>query len=425
MKENELSKNESSNEGPILTWNELELLAAEYGDGFWLLDLELFRRNLDVFLREFAQAGWPETIAAWSYKTSWLPPIVCAAINAGALSEVVSRHEYDLALALGADPASIIYNGPLKTLEDLDFACGCGSLVNLDGLDEVADLKLLARSRRNRLFRVGLRANVDIGQTVRGRFGLDAESGDLQHAYRELVIEPNIVVSGLHLHISGARRADTYSRRIERLVQLVDELWGKGCRPDYLDIGGGFSGSMPHSLSKQTGLPPTPQAYAAAIVPTLLKRWPKGGPRLIAEPGMALAADVMQFAARVGATKTISGVYHAIVAASVYTVKPTLHKMDMPFIVVRPNGALPAQGATVVSGYTCMEEDVLSRDCSLRLERGDWLLFQNCGAYTFVLNPRFIRGTPAVLVRGPADEWMLSRPADTVQDWLEPFKEIA
>jgi len=412
------------NEAP--TWTQLESLAAAHGEGFWLLDVERVGRNIDGFVRAFVQLGWPDTVAAWSFKTSWLPPVVRAAMNAGALPEVVSRHEYDLALALGADPASIVVNGPLKTRHDLDRACGHGARVHLDSLEEVADLQHLARDHRDRSFRVGLRANVDIGQPIRGRFGLDAESGDLQRAFRELVAEPNVIVNALHLHVSGAREAGEYTRRIERLVRLVDELWPDGGGPEYLDIGGGFSGSMPESLSRQLASPPSsPEVYAGAIVPTLRRRWPQGGPQLVVEPGMALAADTMRFAARVAATKTIAGVRYAMVAASVYTVKPTLHNMDMPFTVVRAGDAPPADGPTVVTGWTCMEEDVLSRGCRFRLERGDWLAFDNCGAYTFVLTPMFIRGIPAVLVWGHEGQWVVSRPADTVQAWLEPFGEPA
>jgi diaminopimelate decarboxylase len=401
------------------TWEQLEALAAEHGDGFWLLDPDRVRTNLVGFVQAFVQAGWRDTSAAWSFKTLWLPAAVRAAWGAGALSEVVSRHEYDLALALGADPRSIIFNGPLKTREDLDEACGRGSRVHLDSPDEVADLLALAHDHRGRRFRVGLRANVDVGQPVRGRFGIDADSGDLQRAFRELTAEPNVTVSALHLHSSAVRQPATYTRRIERLVGLARELWPDGSGPEYLDIGGGFCGSMPESLAKQMAFPPpSPDAYAAAIVPAMIRRWPRGGPQLIVEPGMALAADAMRFAARVGATKTIAGVRHAIVTASVYALKPTLHRMDMPFHVVRADGTSPSDGPTVVSGWTCMEDDVVSRGCPLRLERGDWLVFDNCGAYTFVLNPRFIRGTPAVLVREPDGRWAASRPADTVRAWL-------
>ena len=60
----------------------------------------------------------------------------------------------------------------VKTREDLDFACSGGARVNLDGPDEVADLrKWPARCRRDRSFRVGLRANIEIGEAARGRFG--------------------------------------------------------------------------------------------------------------------------------------------------------------------------------------------------------------------------------------------------------------
>jgi diaminopimelate decarboxylase len=99
--------------------------------------------------------------------------------------------------------------------------------------------------------------------------------------------------------------------------------------------------------------------------------------------------------------------------------------MDMPLQVVRQDASPLVEGATVVSGWTCMEDDVLSRNCGFRLERGDWLLFDNCGAYTFVLSPRFIRGTPAILMRGAAGDWTALRPADSVQDWLDPFMELA
>lgn len=405
-------------------WHELQILSDLHGDGFWLLDLARFRTNLSAFRTAFTAAGWPRTLVAWSFKTSWLPPVIRAATEAGALAEVVSRHEYELALALEIDPGSIVYNGPLKTIGDLDRACGQGARVHLDGPDEVADLIALARSQPGRVFRVGLRANIDIGQAERGRFGLDAESGCLQRAFAALTTEPNVSVNALHIHLSAARDPEFFSRRTQRLVELATQLWPADDGPDYLDIGGGFAGRLPESLAKQIGSPsPSPAEYAAAIVPILRKRWPAGGPQLFLEPGMALAADTMRFAARVGATKTISGVRHAIAAASVHTLKPTLHRFDMPFSVIRPDGQQrTGETPTVISGWTCMEADVLSRGNHIPIERGDWLLFENCGAYTFVLSPRFIRGTPAILSRGGDGEWRSVRPADDVSSWLESFE---
>ncbi len=406
------------------SYAELEQLADAHGEGFWLLDLEAVRHNIGRFRGAFVDAGWPATDVAWSYKTLWLPPVVEEATRTGALSEVVSQHEYELALAMGIDPTSIIVNGPLKDRQYLEWACTLGSQVQLDGPDEAADLVALARRSPGRTFRVGLRANIDIGQADRGRFGFDAEAGDLQRAAWLLAAEPGIQVEGLHVHVSAAREPAAYTRRVEKLIRLADELWPDGSRPAYLNVGGGFSGEVPDALAAQMAAPPaSPEEYAAAIVTPLRERWPSGGPRLITEPGVALAADVMRFAARVGAVKVVAGRRHAIVAATVHTVKPTMHQMDMPFTVVRPEGVDPPARNTVVSGWSCMERDILSTSKEAPLERGDWVLFDNAGAYTFVMNPRFIRGTPAVLARDTArGEWWAARSADTVEDWLRPFR---
>ena len=49
-------------------------------------------------------------------------------------------------------------------------------------------------------------------------------------------------------------------------------------------------------------------------------------------------------------------------------------------------------------GYTCMEKDYLAYDVLDALpEVGDYVLFENVGAYTIVFNPPFIRERPAII----------------------------
>ena len=405
------------------SWHELEALAKHHGDGFWLLDLDRFRANAADFRDAFVTAGWPDTQLAWSFKTLWAPPVVRASIEMGGLAEVVSAVEYDLALALGIDPELIVVNGPLKTVADLSRATALGSRIHLDGPDEVADLLALADRHPGRRFRVGLRVNLDLGLPQRSRFGLDSGSNDLRAAFAELSAHPRVEVDGLQVHLGGARAPELYTHRAERLVDLADDLWAVGSGPAHLDLGGGFTGTIPEALWRQLGYAPwTPAAYAKAIVPVLRRRWPAGGPALLLEPGMALAADAMRFAARVGATKIIAGVHHAIVGASVYAVKPTLHRFDLPLHAIRRDGRPVPAGHTMVSGWTCMEGDILARDCGLELARGDWVVLDNCGAYTFVLSSRFVRGTPAIIQR-KGDDWHTVRRADTAADWLATFEE--
>ncbi|HEV8619517.1 MAG TPA: hypothetical protein VGQ79_00665, partial [Nitrospiraceae bacterium] len=55
------------------------------------------------------------------------------------------------------------------------------------------------------------------------------------------------------------------------------------------------------------------------------------------------------------------------------------------------------QGKLDIVGYTCMEHDVLFAGFEGTLAVGDYVVFDNVGAYTNVLRPPFIRECPAML----------------------------
>ncbi|MEW5834104.1 MAG: alanine racemase [Pseudomonadota bacterium] len=396
-----------------------------HGEGFWIVSLDRVRRNINSFKDAFREAGVPAVELGWSVKTQWWPEVLKVAFGEGASAEVVSAHEMHLALRLGADPTTLIFNGVGKSIHDIERALTFGARVHLDSEDEVDDLIRLATDHPDRAYRVGLRANVDLGVGQRGRFGLDAESGQLQAAFQRLNALPNVDVVSLHIHASGARAVKNFRARMEALVDLTDQLWQPGSAPAYLDIGGGFCGEVPDELARQmTGPFPSINEYASAIAEVYLRRWPEGGPTLVMEPGVALAADIAWFAAKVLAIKLVAGERHAVTSASVFTVKPMRHPYDMPFIHVPAERSTASGGdnsaSTVVSGYTCMEMDILHRNAPASLDRGDWLLFSNCGAYANVLTPRFIRSIPAVL-RIEGGTLKPSMRAEDVDDWLQPM----
>jgi diaminopimelate decarboxylase len=406
----------------LLGYRELNEASARHGDGFWIFSIDRIRHNIHAFRDAFKDAGLPNVELGWSVKTQWWPEVLKAVFADRIAAEVVSRHEMDLVLKLGADPKTLIFNGVGKSIRDIELGLALGARIHLDSEDEVEDLLSLAATNEDRQYCVGLRANVDLGTGHRGRFGLDSTSGQLQAAFSRLNTRPNVNVNSLHVHASGARSLQNFQTRMSALVDLADQLWQSGSAPAYLDIGGGFCGEVPEELACQMAGPwPSLPEYAAAIAEPYLRRWPRNGPLLVLEPGVALAADAAWFAARVLAIKQIAGQRHAITSASVFTVKPMRHPFDMPFIHVPPEPAPlhdnTSAKTTVVSGYTCMEADILHRNTHDPLERGDWLLFSNCGAYANVLTPRFIRAVPAVL-RLDNDALTLSARAENVDDWL-------
>ena len=82
--------------------------------------------------------------------------------DCGAYSEVVSRLEYDLAIKIGIDPRKIIFNGPLKSQEDIHYALNNDSKVNLDSIYEIDFVKEYCDRNPQKQIKIGLRVNFDI-----------------------------------------------------------------------------------------------------------------------------------------------------------------------------------------------------------------------------------------------------------------------
>jgi diaminopimelate decarboxylase len=181
---------------------------------------------------------------------------------------------------------------------------------------------------------------------------------------------------------------------------------------------------MPDALRAQFKAPPPTYAeYAEAIATPMDQRYGQGpdAPELIVEPGMGLFSDVLEFVCQVAATKTIGEVRHAIVTGSIYNVKPTLNAFDLPVEVVPAAraGALP--GPWVVSGYTCMEIDVMHSGIEAHLNVGDDIVFANTGAYTVVLKPPFIDTAPAILAVDANGTVSVARRAETLDDLMTTY----
>jgi diaminopimelate decarboxylase len=74
-----------------------------------------------------------------------------------------------------------------------------------------------------------------------------------------------------------------------------------------------------------------------------------------------------------------------------------------------------------VVGYTCMEHDCLYRGYEGALRPGDFVVFDNVGAYTVVMQPPFIRPAPAILAWDGADSFAVARRAERFDDLFGAF----
>lgn len=404
-----------------LTWEILHNLEKEYGDYFYILDLNKFEDNYQRFLESF-RSIYRNSNIGYSYKTNYIPKL-CKNVNIlGGYAEVVSQMEYDLAINIGVPPSRIIFNGPVKQSQDIEKAILAGSLVNLDSLQEVAIVAALARRFPEHKIGVGLRCNFDIGESNISRFGLDVEAGELDYAFKSFAELNNCSVEGLHCHFTTSHRSvESYTLRTNKILDLSDYYFPEK-PPKFIDIGGGFFGGMNEEMKQQYDCNiPNYQEYAEAIATHVRNRFSQdSGPELILEPGTGIVADVMNFVGKVVGLKTVRSRNIALIMGSVHNVKPTATTKKLPFKVYTNDENThqsKLSGSVDLVGYTCMEHDCLSNKFTGEIGIGDYVVFDNMGAYSVVFKPPFILPSPPIISYDSIlDEYAVIRRQETAKD---------
>ena len=119
-----------------LTYSQIKECIEGLGSSFYLFNVNRLRDNYHKINGSF-NSRYQKFIIGYSYKTNYLPHLCKEMLLLGAYAEVVSRLEYDLAIKIGVPPKKIIFNGPLKTAEDIETALSTESLLNIDSLYEI------------------------------------------------------------------------------------------------------------------------------------------------------------------------------------------------------------------------------------------------------------------------------------------------
>lgn len=406
----------------LLDYQKLNELEKEFGSSFYLLNVNKLRENFKKIENAFKRR-YENFIIGYSYKTNYLPYLCKELSKLGAYAEVVSRLEYDLAIKIGENPRRIIFNGPLKSRDDIHEALKNESIINLDSLYELEFVKEYALTNQDVLVKIGLRLNFDISDNGRSalqegyeisRFGICIENGSLDYIFNELKALKNVKIVGLHGHFSTRNRAvESYKRITQRLcviakANILDSL-------DYLDIGGGIYGELPQAFTINA---PTFDEYAEAVCKIMNTEFAglDHKPALILEPGISMVANAFTFVAKVIETKRIRSQNFVLIDGSVHNIKPTMHKNNLPMKIVKHNESRQ-RGTYNIVGYTCMEKDYLAHEVLGEMpSNDDYIIFENVGAYTIVFNPPFIKERPGILAIDGEDVFLVRK--------KETFKEF-
>jgi len=384
--------------------NILKEISKEFGTPCYIFDEAQFEENIASFqyaLNKF----FPDNYAiGYSFKTNYTPGVCQLSKELGCFAEVVSRMELELAERLGFQQGKIIFNGPLKTSSDIEYALKIGAIINLDNIEQVKTVCSFDDAKLKKS-RIGLRVNVDLSEKLLAkklalggilpRFGMRAE--ELNMAVR-LLKEKNISVVSLHGHSSSSDRAFENYNTIASELLLTRKKY-KLDSVKFLDVGGGFYGNVP----KEFGVlnPPSFNDYAKSIHEACVAdSWYRENlPEIVIEPGMAVVADAVSYITKVVSLRNINSDVILGVDGSYFDIRPTFHKKILPHRLLNTCKDLNKKMSKyIVVGSTCMERDILFEEAILsEVSIDDIIFIGNVGAYCDVLSPNFINYAPPVV----------------------------
>lgn len=358
----------------------------QYGDAFYLLDSNKFRKNFLELKNSFSSI-YPNFNIAYSYKTNYIPRL-CKIVNElDGYAEVVSDMELELAKRIGSKHEQIIWNGPIKNEKIVEDYLISGGLLNVDNIEEFNEIKKVFSKYKEKEFRIGIRCNFDVNDGVISRFGFDIESKDFEDIIEYFKTNNNIKLVSLQCHFAK-RNLEYWKNKTKGMLDLLDRL---ELIPEIVDIGGGLFGKMEDSLKKQFDVEiPTYEEYAKVIAGAFAEKFGncKEKPLLLIEPGSALVGDCMSFVGTIKSIKNIRGKYFASVLASQKNI--SMVNVNPPIEIIHMSNPLKKYNNLDFVGFTCIESDVLYRNYCGELAVGDLLVLNNCGSYSIVMKPPFI-----------------------------------
>ncbi|WP_181422049.1 hypothetical protein [Halomonas sp. LBP4] len=372
-------------------------VARTQGGSFYIFDASRFKDNYLAF-RDGLRRHYPNADVAYAFKANYMPAIGEVLARLDGMGEVVSGFEYEV--ASGYLPAErLIFNGPVKRDEDMIHALRSGSQVNLDSLCEVG--RLVNLPWNDGPIDIGLRVTAIKPDGQQSRFGLSVEEGELDRALALIDSLGKVNVASLHCHLATRDKSpQDFVGRLEYLWAIAKRL-NRRHRLRSINIGGGFFGELPETLQQQFACPiPSIDTYTETIGKAFSAIHPERQVTLIIEPGVSVVANTMCLAVRVVDVRERNGCRQALIDTSINSVNPPRSSLKAPLRVVSGRGEASSRSlAHTLVGNTCMEHDVIESRFDADLQVGDFIVFENRGAYSINYTPDFIHPAPAIVDR--------------------------
>ncbi|KAI8334406.1 pyridoxal-dependent decarboxylase [Chlamydoabsidia padenii] len=358
-------------------------------DAFFIGDLgEVYRQHLR-WMRLL-----PRIEPHFAVKCNPDPMVVklLASLNTG--FDCASKAEIQQVLALGVDPSRIIYANPCKQASYLRYVAQQNvAKMTFDNAEELYKIKMLYPDAE-----LVLRILTDDSKSLSQlglKFGAPLDTVDhLLHVAKEL--ELNVI--GVSFHVgSGCSDEHAFYDALIRARTVFDQAEAMGFNFTLLDIGGGFPGA-----DVKNGI--TFEKMAAIIGPAVDELF-SPEIRVIAEPGRYYVASAFTICTNIIARRTVMNgsmdpSYMYYVNDGMYGAFNCIifdHQVVTPRVLSKNGRYLYGQETDNETNYecsiwgpTCDSIDCLQKSTQLPLlEEGDWLYWENMGAYTICAASQF------------------------------------
>jgi diaminopimelate decarboxylase len=405
-------------------------------------DLDFIEQRVETLKNLFP----PGTLHAVAVKANPLPAVLTKINLLGVGAETASLPELVIALKSGFEAVKIVFDSPVKTTAEIEFALKAGVHLNADSLMEIeriADIWEQTESKST----IGLRINPQAGT---GKIAITSVAGTYSKfgvpllEFRDEIIKTyieNDFLTAIHVHVgSQGCELPLLIRGIKIVYELALEInqqlekAGKQHRIRIFDIGGGLPVAY-----KDDDFPPAMEEYVGALkleMPQLFD----GTFSLITEFGRWIHANAGFTVSRIEYLKTAKTnnqkpaahisddintlMIHVgadLLIRECYLPNQWSHKIS----VADPSGKIKSgkpEKKYTIAGPLCFQGDIIARDILLpETGEGDFIIIHDTGAYTLSMWSRYnSRQMPKVIgYSRKNDHFEILRKRETPEDLWE------
>lgn len=360
---------------------------------FYIFYPSVFRAEWKSLLRAYRKQ-FANTKIAYSFKTNYVPALLNEVKSLGGYAEVVSYMELELAMLVGFKANEIFFNGPFKSVRAIEFCVDRDILINIDSYEEFVRVKTVAY-RKKATVRIGLRVNYP-SRVYTSRFGIEAYSKEMSNILRIIEKAELIQLVSIHCHLAprDIKKWKFVSESVVEFLKTLRPIQLKQIK--YISLGGGIYSNMSENMRDQIGINSISfEAYGETVA--ILSRYLKwnfdGKVELIIEPGTAISSKCYDYVVEVQSIKQIDDLSIVNVSGSVYNLNPSANRLNFDYEIVKlkssPRQRVKVKDA-IVTGYTCIESDIILREFTGEICEGDLIVFKEIGSYSVVMKPPFI-----------------------------------